>query len=155
MSAGPALRIENLSKAFDAPVLRGLDLEVDPGTFTAVLGPSGCGKTTLLRLIAGFERADAGRIAVGGRVVSDPSTHLAAERRGVGFVPQEGALFPHLDVDRTSPSGWLARSAVDGGCRSWSTYSTSAASGSACRMSFPAASSSASRWPARSRRPRS
>ena len=63
-----------------------------------MLGPSGCGKTTLLRLIAGFERVDAGRITVGGRVVSDPSTHLAAERRGVGFVPQEGALFPHLDV---------------------------------------------------------
>ena len=108
MSAGQALQIENLSKDFDAPVLRGLDLEVDPGTFTAVLGPSGCGKTTLLRLIAGFERADAGRIAVGGRVVSDPRTHLAAERRGVGFVPQEGALFPHLDV-RSNIAFGLAR----------------------------------------------
>ena len=155
MSAGPALTIESLSKDFDAPVLRGLDLEVDAGTFTAVLGPSGCGKTTLLRLIAGFERVDAGRITVGGRVVSDPSTHLAAERRGVGFVPQEGALFPHLDVRSNIAFGLPRKERGGPGRRSWSTYSTSAASSSACRMSSPAASSSASRWPARSRRPRS
>ena len=119
MSPGQALQIENLSKDFDAPVLRGLDLEVDPGTFTAVLGPSGCGKTTLLRLIAGFERADAGRIAVGGRVVSDPSTHLRrrAARGGVR-APGGSALPPPRREIATSPSGWLARSAVDRGWRS-------------------------------------
>jgi iron(III) transport system ATP-binding protein len=95
----PALSIVGLRKSFGGPaVLSGLDLEVDRGSLTAVLGPSGCGKTTLLRLIAGFERAQHGTIRVGERVVSDERTHVAPERRGVGFVAQEGALFPHLDV---------------------------------------------------------
>ncbi len=93
------LRIEGLHKSFDdARVLRGLDLVVPQGTLTAVLGPSGCGKTTLLRVVAGFERADAGRVLLGGREVAGPSRHLPPERRGVTVVPQEGALFPHLDV---------------------------------------------------------
>jgi iron(III) transport system ATP-binding protein len=80
------------------PVLSGLDLSVEAGTLTAVLGPSGCGKTTLLRLIAGFESPDGGEIRLGDKTLSDARTHLAPERREVGFVPQEGALFPHLDV---------------------------------------------------------
>ncbi len=98
--AASALSVEGLSKSFTAgpPVLRSLDLDVPSGSLTAVLGPSGCGKTTLLRAIAGFERVDAGTIRVGERVVCDEHTHLAPERRGVGFVAQEGALFPHLDV---------------------------------------------------------
>jgi iron(III) transport system ATP-binding protein len=98
MSAA-ALSVRGLGKAFGgAPVLAGLDLEVPAGSLTAVLGPSGCGKTTLLRLVAGFERADGGTIRLGDRGVCDGRTHLAPERRGVGFVAQEGALFPHLDV---------------------------------------------------------
>jgi iron(III) transport system ATP-binding protein len=89
------LQAEALSKRFGAQtVLHGVDLEVATGTITALLGPSGCGKTTLLRLIAGFERADSGRIAIGGQEVG----HLPPERRRVGYVPQEGALFPHLTV---------------------------------------------------------
>jgi iron(III) transport system ATP-binding protein len=93
------LAIDSLSKSFgDTPVLAGLDLQAPNGSLTAVLGPSGCGKTTLLRLIAGFERADDGTIRVGGEIVCDERTHIAPERRGVGFVAQEGALFPHLDV---------------------------------------------------------
>ncbi len=93
------LRIEGLHKAFGAArVLLGIDLVVPQGTLTAVLGPSGCGKTTLLRVVAGFERADAGRVLLGGREVAGPGTHRPPERRGVGVVPQEGALFPHLDV---------------------------------------------------------
>jgi iron(III) transport system ATP-binding protein len=93
------LRIEGLHKSFgDAHVLDGLDLVVRQGSLTAVLGPSGCGKTTLLRVVAGFERADAGRVLLGGREVAGPSRHLPPERRGVTVVPQEGALFPHLDV---------------------------------------------------------
>ncbi|HEV7528967.1 MAG TPA: ABC transporter ATP-binding protein [Solirubrobacteraceae bacterium] len=109
MSAS-ALSIASLRKSFGAtPVLGGLDLEVAHGSLTAVLGPSGCGKTTLLRLIAGFERADGGTIRVGERIVSDERTHLAPEQRGVGFVAQEGALFPHLDVAANIAFG-LARS---------------------------------------------
>ena len=68
------------------------------GSLTAVLGPSGCGKTTLLRLLGGFEHADRGTIRLGEKVLADGRTHLAPERRAIGFVPQEGALFPHLDV---------------------------------------------------------
>jgi iron(III) transport system ATP-binding protein len=63
-----------------------------------VLGPSGCGKSTLLRIVAGFVRPDAGTVRIGDRVLDDRHTHLSAQRRGVGFVPQEGALFPHLTV---------------------------------------------------------
>ena len=68
------------------------------GGITAVLGPSGCGKTTLLRLIAGFLQLDSGEIRIGGRVVAGDGTMVAPQRRHVGYVAQEGALFPHLDV---------------------------------------------------------
>ncbi len=99
MSPATSLSVAGLAKAFgDSPVLAGLDLEVPAAGLTAVLGPSGCGKTTLLRLLGGFERADRGSIRLGERVLDDERTHLAPERREIGFVPQEGALFPHLDV---------------------------------------------------------
>jgi iron(III) transport system ATP-binding protein len=65
---------------------------------TAILGPSGCGKTTLLRLVAGFEVPDTGEIRLGERLVSGNGSFVAPQHRGVGYVPQEGALFPHLDV---------------------------------------------------------
>jgi iron(III) transport system ATP-binding protein len=99
MSPARSLSVSGLTKAFgDSPVLAGLDLEVPAASLTAVLGPSGCGKTTLLRLLGGFERAGGGSIRLGERVLDDERTHLAPERREIGFVPQEGALFPHLDV---------------------------------------------------------
>jgi iron(III) transport system ATP-binding protein len=98
-TSASALSVRALSKAFGrTQVLSELELDVAPGSLTAVLGSSGCGKTTLLRLIAGFERADRGTIEVGGRLVTAARTHVAPERRGIGFVAQEGALFPHLDV---------------------------------------------------------
>jgi iron(III) transport system ATP-binding protein len=75
-----------------------VDLHVPSGSLTALLGPSGCGKTTLLRLIAGFDDPDTGTISVGDRLVAAPGRSLAARRRGIGFVPQEGGLFPHLTV---------------------------------------------------------
>ncbi|MGA2455728.1 MAG: ABC transporter ATP-binding protein [Solirubrobacteraceae bacterium] len=81
-----------------APVLEGVDLEVPAGSLTAVLGLSGCGKTTLLRVIAGFERAERGSVSLGGRTLDDGRIYLAPEQRSVGYVPQEGALFPHLSV---------------------------------------------------------
>ena len=93
------LVVTGLHKAFgDHPVLTGLDLEVPAGSLTAILGPSGSGKTTLLRVLAGFERGDAGTITIGGSVVDGPDVHLAPERRQIGYVPQEGSLFPHLTV---------------------------------------------------------
>ena len=78
----------------------GVSLEVEPGEIVTLLGPSGCGKTTTLRLIAGFERPDAGSIRLSDRVVAGDGAWLAAERRGVGMVFQEHALFPHLNVAR-------------------------------------------------------
>jgi len=91
--------ITGLHKAFGSrPVLRGVDLVVPAGTITAVLGPSGCGKTTLLRIIAGFDDPDTGEVRIGGRPVAGPGGSLPAHRRRVGLMPQEGALFPHLDV---------------------------------------------------------
>jgi iron(III) transport system ATP-binding protein len=99
MSPATSLSVAGLRKAFgESAVLTGLDLEVPTGSLTAVLGPSGCGKTTLLRLLGGFEHADGGSIRLGERILCDERTHLAPERRAIGFVPQEGALFPHLDV---------------------------------------------------------
>lgn len=92
------LRVTGLTKAFGAQrVLDGIDLDV-PGGITAVLGPSGCGKTTLLRLVAGFLEPDAGTIRIGDQVVAGEGRPVPSRRRRTGYVPQEGALFPHLDV---------------------------------------------------------
>ena len=94
-----AIELRGASKAFGSTrVLEGVDLDVPERSITAVLGASGSGKTTLLRLIAGFEALDGGRITIGGRVVDDGSRSVPAQHRGVGYVPQEGALFPHLTV---------------------------------------------------------
>lgn len=78
--------------------LDGIDLTIGHGSIVAVLGRSGCGKTTLLRTIAGFERPDAGTIHFGENEVASRRRIVPPERRQVGIVPQEGALFPHLDV---------------------------------------------------------
>jgi iron(III) transport system ATP-binding protein len=75
-----------------------VDLVVAKGQILALLGPSGCGKTTLLRLIAGFERPDAGTIRIGDRALADDGMYLAPEKRHVGLVFQDYALFNHLSV---------------------------------------------------------
>ncbi len=93
------ITVTGLDKSFGQhPVLRGIDLHVAPRTVVALLGPSGCGKTTLLRTIAGLERPDHGSIEVSGGVVVGPSAWVAPERRRIGMVFQDWALFPHLDV---------------------------------------------------------
>jgi iron(III) transport system ATP-binding protein len=104
--AEPGLVVAGVVKSYGAePVLCGADLTVPRGSLTAVLGPSGCGKTTLLRVVAGFERLDAGTVTVGGRLVAGPSGQLPPERRHIGIVPQEGALFPHLSVEENVAFG--------------------------------------------------
>lgn len=93
------LLIEALSKAFNGTqVLRSVDLTVASGRSVAILGPSGSGKTTLMRLVCGFERPDAGRVSIDGETVSGPHSMVPPERRRIGYVAQEGALFPHLTV---------------------------------------------------------
>ena len=92
------ISLDGVSKRFGAVVaVDGASLELARGEFVALLGPSGCGKTTLLRLVAGFERPDAGAVAVAGRVVAGPAW-VPPERRGVAMVFQDYALFPHLSV---------------------------------------------------------
>ena len=93
------IRCRALHKAYGAlPVVRSLDLAVRRGTILALLGPSGCGKTTVLRLIAGLDMADGGAIEIDDRVVTGDGVMVAPERRRVGMVFQEYALFPHLTV---------------------------------------------------------
>jgi len=94
-----AVSIAGLTQSIDGvPVLRGVDLSVASGSLVAILGPSGSGKTTLLRLICGFDRAEQGTVRVGTTVVSGPGVHVPPDRRQIGYVPQEGGLFPHLSV---------------------------------------------------------
>jgi len=100
----PLLSVQHLTKRFapDAPpVVHDVSFEVGgertPEIF-AVLGPSGCGKTTTLRCIAGFERATEGTVVMQGRTLSGPGVHVPPEKRGVGIVFQDYALFPHLTV---------------------------------------------------------
>ncbi|QGG48484.1 ABC transporter ATP-binding protein [Heliorestis convoluta] len=78
--------------------VKNLSLAVEKGEIVTLLGPSGCGKTTTLRLIAGFERPDQGTISLGGRIVSSKSNWVPPEKRGIGMVFQDYALFPHLTV---------------------------------------------------------
>ncbi len=95
------LEVTGVHKSYGSqPVLRGLDLAVLAGSFTSILGPSGSGKTTLLRVIAGFERADRGVVRLAGAIVDDGDRHVAPDRRRIGFVPQDGSLFPHLSVEQ-------------------------------------------------------
>ncbi len=102
----PMLQIRSLTKSFaDMPVIGDLDLDVCNGGTTAVVGPSGCGKTTLLRIIAGFETPDHGTVAIAGATVSGPGRVLAPHKRGVGYVTQDGALFPHLTVGQNISYG--------------------------------------------------
>ncbi len=94
------IRIERVSKQFahrvkgEVYAVRDVSLTVQPGEFLTLLGPSGCGKTTTLRMIAGFERPDSGRVFIGEQDVTD----LLANQRNIGFVFQNYALFPHLPV---------------------------------------------------------
>ncbi len=104
------LLIEGARKSFGGTeILKGVDLAVAKGRTTAIVGPSGSGKTTLLRLIAGFEAPDAGTISLDGQAVAGPSDWVPAHRRKVGYVAQDGALFPHLTVGQNVGFGLPGR----------------------------------------------
>src|ERR671936_2739062 len=95
MAENPFVRVESATKIFEGvPAVRDFDLDIDAGEFVALLGPSGCGKTTLLRMIAGFETPDEGRILLGGRDIAPVLPH----ERPVNMMFQNYALFPHLSV---------------------------------------------------------
>ncbi|MFC4431929.1 ABC transporter ATP-binding protein [Cupriavidus respiraculi] len=97
--ADTVIEIDRIHHGYDGQsVIRGLSFALERGTIACLLGPSGCGKTTVLRAIAGFEPLQDGRILLEGAVVSAPGFALAPERRRVGMVFQDYALFPHLDV---------------------------------------------------------
>jgi iron(III) transport system ATP-binding protein len=105
----PQLRVESLRHAYNGrDVVRGLSFELERGAIGCLLGPSGCGKTTVLRCIAGFETPRSGRILLNGVAVSAPGVHLPPERRRIGMVFQEHALFPHLTAAQNIAFG-LAR----------------------------------------------
>jgi iron(III) transport system ATP-binding protein len=94
-----AIRCENVFKSYHGVrAVQDFTISVHPGEILALLGPSGCGKTTVLRLIAGFEQPDSGRIVIGPRLVSGPDMYVPPEGRQVGMVFQHYALFPHLSV---------------------------------------------------------
>ncbi len=106
--ASPAqtLSVEGVRKSFDdMTVLKGVSFAIQPGEFVTLLGPSGCGKTTLLRIIAGLELADSGRIMLGDRAICQ----IPANRRPVNTVFQSYALFPHLNVYENIAFGLRAR----------------------------------------------
>jgi spermidine/putrescine ABC transporter ATP-binding subunit len=100
------VRFENIKKFFgNTPAVRDLSLEIREGEFFSILGPSGCGKTTTLRIVAGFEQPDSGRIFFD----NDDVTSLPPERRNTGMVFQNYALFPHLSVFENVAFGLRAR----------------------------------------------
>ena len=113
--AGGRLSVDSVGKSFGgSPVLHGVTLDVAPGEIVALLGPSGCGKTTLLRCIAGLERIDQGSVTVEGRRVANRDSHERPERRRIGMVFQDWALYPHLSVADNVGYG-LDREARGGG----------------------------------------
>src|SRR3989304_5236256 len=103
------IRLEGVTKRFgDVVAVDDTSLCVDRGEVVALLGPSGCGKSTLLRLVAGFERPEAGTVEVAGRIVAGAGSWVPPEQRRIGMVFQDYALFPHLTVAENVAFG-LAR----------------------------------------------
>lgn len=101
-----SLEIKHLNISFgERNVINNLSLSIDSGQIASLLGPSGCGKTTLLRAIAGLVQPDSGTIRLGTQLIGVSSVLLPAERRNIGYVPQNSALFPHLTVERNIAFG--------------------------------------------------
>jgi iron(III) transport system ATP-binding protein len=108
MKQSPILHLESISKKYSRqalPAVNQISLSVPQGHLLSLLGPSGCGKTTLLRLIAGFEQPLQGQITIAGKIVADSTSNLPPEKRDVGMVFQDYALFPHLNVAKNIAFG--------------------------------------------------
>ncbi len=102
----PVIRVRALTKRFgETLAVDSADLDVWPGEIVSILGTSGCGKTTLLRLIAGFESPSTGAVHILGTRMSGPSSFVPPDKRGIGMVVQEYALFPHMTVERNIAFG--------------------------------------------------
>ncbi len=97
--APPKLELDQITRHFGGQtVVDGLSLQLYAGEVTCLLGPSGCGKSTTLRIAAGVDRQDSGQVLFDGRVISNDDTHVPPEKRSIGLMFQDFALFPHLTV---------------------------------------------------------
>jgi len=95
------IEFQNVTKKYKGtidPAVENVFFSVEKGEIITLLGPSGCGKTTLLRLLAGLEKQDSGRIIIDGEIVASAQKWVPPEKRGIGMVFQDYALFPHLNV---------------------------------------------------------
>ena len=100
------LKVQNISCKYNAePVVRDLSFSIEKGEQACLLGPSGCGKTTVLRVIAGFQKISEGIVSIGGVEKSSEKHHVAPEKRKLGMVFQDHALFPHMSVEQNIAVG--------------------------------------------------
>ena len=145
--SGVAIALEGVFKSFGkAAAVRDVTIAIGEGEFFSLLGPSGCGKTTTLRMIAGFEVPDGGRIVLEGKDV----TSMLPSRRPVNMVFQQYALFPHMSIYDNIAFGLkvkrVPRSEHRGACSRCWTSSSSRVSSTGVHGNYPGASSNAWRW---------
>ena len=143
------LTFEGVERRYpSSTALAGFSLDIAPAEVVCLLGPSGCGKTTLLRIASGIERPTGGRVLINGSEVAGPTRFIAPERRNVGLMFQDFALFPHLTILDNVAFGLKPLAREDARRVAWqrSPASGSSATPATIRTSCRAASSSGWRW---------